>query len=96
VWTRPEHGGDDQAGAAELDAALIREPLTELERALLEALLAGPQTPTELALSSGRSPAGRVLARLEHFGLARMVGSNDDGPWMLTAAGRLRVAAGVD
>jgi hypothetical protein len=28
-----------------------------------------------------------VLTRLEQFGLVRMAGSNDDGPWMLTAAG---------
>lgn len=62
--------------------------LTPAQRALLDYLATGPRTPAELGQGTRLPFVAAELARLERRGLARMAGSNADGPWMLTDSGR--------
>ena len=64
----------------------MAEP-TEIELAVLGQLAAGPKMPSELGSGDAAVVASR-LARLETLGLARIAGSSDNGPWMLTIEGQ--------
>jgi hypothetical protein len=70
--------------------------LSDLELAVFERLAAGPWIPAAESGNDGASSSVGVLQRLERLGLVRMAGSNAEGPWMLTDAGREQLTPNVD